>query len=87
MKKGPARSQGSYPPKETRQTGDVAPTLRQAQGASQRGDPQKCPRRDFLQRVPFGFAQDKMVEAGKQADVDRWTAHITAVVEKTLGQT
>ncbi len=27
-----------------------------------------------------------MVEAESQADVDRWTAHITAVVEKTLGQ-
>jgi phosphoglucosamine mutase len=26
-----------------------------------------------------------MVEAESQADVDRWTAHITAVVEKTLG--
>jgi phosphoglucosamine mutase len=26
-----------------------------------------------------------MVEAENQADVDRWTAHITAVVEKTLG--
>jgi hypothetical protein len=34
--------------------------------------------------VPFGFAQDKMVEAGKQADVDRWTAHITGAVEETL---
>ena len=27
-----------------------------------------------------------MVEAESQADVDRWTAHITAVVEKILGQ-
>lgn len=26
-----------------------------------------------------------MVEAEKQSDVDRWTAHITDAVEKTLG--